>query len=408
MKIYKRTLANGLRVLLAPKLSLESTSIVIGVGFGSLDVGSNHRGLAHYLEHMLFKGTKKRSWSDINKITRKYSIYLNAETDYETTMFEVGAYKRYISNAMELVSDIIKMPKFDSEEFRHELGPIIHEIAIRKEDPDSIVYDNMPRALFRDSGNTMPENESSVEENISIKGIINAYDKYYNPRNCVAVIYGGTDLQSGMDLARRYFLDFKHRFSKPSRNPLVANTQTRNITIKRTGIGRGEIAMGFGCHGIDRSHIREFVAMNVVAGILNNRLYDQVREIHGLSYDPSVEYDAYGTFSCLFASAGGPPAKLGRIKTIIMGEFGRLKEGYISKEELKTVKRGLEIKYSMDSDDATGTAARIAGMELMYGDGKIYESIPKLVRKLDMTTARKFVDRYIDMKRYGLVTLSSA
>ena len=86
MKIYKRTLDNGLRVLITQKESLESASIVVGVNFGSVDVGRDHEGLAHYLEHMLFKGTRKRSWSQINEITRRYNIYYNAETDYETTM----------------------------------------------------------------------------------------------------------------------------------------------------------------------------------------------------------------------------------------------------------------------------------------------------------------------------------
>lgn len=408
MKIYKRTMNNGLRVLVAPKKSLESASIVVGVNFGSMDVGRDREGLAHYLEHMLFKGTRRRNWSQINEITRKYNIYYNAETGYESTLYEAEVQKRYVRNAMVLISDMVKEPRFDYDEFRHELGPIIHEIAIRKEDPDSIVYDNMPMALFKEKGSIMPESISSIENNISMKNIVDAYNAYYNPRNIVVVIYGGISVNSGIALARRYFNRFERRFRKPVRSSLTLNRHPERIVMKRKEIERGEIAVGFGCKSISKSRIQEYVAMNAIAGILNNRLWDQVREVHGLSYDPSVEYDAYNTFSYIFASAGGPPAKLGRIKSIMLSEFRKLKNGDIHKEELETVKRGLEIKYSMDSDDSLGTAIKITDMELMYGDGRMYESIPKLVRKLNVGTMKELIDSYIALDKYGEIILKRA
>ncbi len=406
MRIHKKTMNNGMRVLVAPKRSLESASIVVGIGFGSMDVGRNHEGLAHYLEHMLFKGTRRRNWSEINEITRKYNIYYNAETDYETTLYEAEVHRRYTRNAMELISDMVKGPSFDREEFRRELGPIIHEVAIRKEDPDSIVYDNMPRTLFKEKGRVMPESESSIESNISIKNVLNSYNRYYNPGNSAIVIYGGIDVNSGIALARRYFKDFERRFGRPKRRSLTPNGHSRSVIVRRRDIGRGEVAIGFGCRGIGKSNIGEYVAMNAVAGILNSRLYDQIREIYGLSYDPSVEYYAYGTFSYLFASAGGPPVKLNEIKSVMLDEFRKLRSDSIRTEELKTVKRGLEIKYSVDSDDSMGTAVKIAEMELMYGDGRLYEKIPALIRKLDVGIVERYIDMYISLGRYGVITLS--
>lgn len=408
MRIHKSTLENGLRVLVAPKRGLESASIVVGVNFGSMDVGKRHEGLAHYLEHMLFKGTKRRNWSQINEITRKYNIYYNAETGYETTLYEAEVYKRYIRNAMELISDMVKEPRFDKEEFRHELGPIIHEIAVRKEDPDSIVYDNMPRVLFREKGAVMPESISSVENNISMKNLLDAYNMYYNPANSVVIIYGGISVESGIALARKYFSDFRGLPKKPARKRLTPNSNPRSIIMRRRGIERGEVAVGFGCRCIDTSRIEEYVAMNAIAGILNSRLYDQIREVHGLSYDPSVEYDANGTFSCIFASAGGEPSKLRAIKSIMLEEFRKLRTEKIRGEELKTIKQGLTIKYSMDSDDSLSTAIKIAEMELMYGDGRIYKNIPRLIRKLNLGTLRRFVDNYISPERYGSIMFGRA
>ncbi len=406
MKIHKRTLDNGLRVLIAQKESLESVSIVIGVNFGSVDVGRNHEGLAHYLEHMLFKGTKKRSWSQINEITRKYNIFYNAETDYETTMYEAQVYRRYTENAMELISDMFRHPKFSRKEFKHELGPITHEIAMRKEDPNSIVYDNMPRALFKKSKGIMPESISSLEHNVSLQNIIDAYETYYNPGNSVMVISGGISAEYGVELAKKYMGDFERKFSSPKRDRLFPNNNTRRIKMKRKDTERGEVAIGFGCHGIDASKLQEYVSMRAIASILNNRLYDQVREIHGLSYDPSVEYNAYGTFGYISASAGGSPSKLNKIRQIMLQEFQKLKSGKIKSEELENVKRGLEIKYAMDTDDTMETATKITEMELMYGDGRMYAKIPQMIKELDAKRLSRLASSYIFMKRYGMITLS--
>ncbi len=393
-------------MLIAQKESLESVSIVIGVNFGSVDVGRNHEGLAHYLEHMLFKGTKKRSWSQINGITRKYNIFYNAETDYETTMYEAQVYKRYTENAMELISDMIKHPKFSRKEFKHELGPIVHEIAMRKEDPNSIVYDNMPRALFKESKEIIPESISSLEHNVSLQNIIDAYETYYNPGNSVLVISGGIDAESGIALAKKYMGEFERKFSIPKRDRLFLNKNIKRINMKRKDTERGEVAIGFGCNGINSSKLKEYVSMRAIASILNNRIYDQIREIHGLSYDPSVEYNAYSTFGYISASAGGSPSKLNRIRKLMLQEFQRLKSGKIEREELENVKRGLEIKYALDTDDTLETATKITEMELMYGDGRMYGKIPGMTKRLDAGSLERMASSYISMKRYGMITLS--
>ncbi len=405
MKIYKRTLSNGMRVLIAPKESLEAVSIVIGFNFGSMDAGRDHEGLAHYLEHMLFKGTERRNWSQINEITRKYNIYYNAETDFETTMYEAQVHRRYVKNAMDLISDMVKRPKFSRKEFKHELGTIVHEIAMRREDPNSLVYDNMPRALFEERPSIIPESISSLENNISLQNIRDAYETHYNPGNAVMVISGGITAETGTMLAKDYLGDFEREFRSPKRDSLVLNKRTKGIMMKRKDIERGEVAIGFGCHGINKSRLDEYVAMRAVANVLNNRLYDQIREIHGLSYDPSVEYNAYGTFSYLSASAGGPPAKLDRIKRIMIDEFRNLKESRISREELTTVKTGLAIKYYMDSDDSLDTATKITDMELMYGDGRQYSKIPAMIRGLNEGKLERFIGNYIHTERYGMITL---
>ncbi len=407
MKVYEKRMKNGLKVLVSPKRSLESVGIVTGIGFGSIDVGSRFIGLAHYLEHMMFKGTAKRNWDEINDITRRYNIYYNAETDYETTMYEASVHKRYADRVMELMSDMIKNPRFDRTEFRHELGPILHETAIRREDPDSMLADNMPRVLFRQSELLRPPTESMIENNISLRHIKAAYEKYYNPRNAVLVIYGGIDADAGFSLARKYFSDFSRQYARPEKKAITPSGHSSVLMMKKRDIGRGEVGIALGCGGISKSNFGEYVAMDALAGILNNRMYDQIREVHGLSYDPSVDYEAYGAFSYLLASAGAAPSKLPEIKKLMLEEFRKLRVGKIGKRELDIVKRGLEIKYSTNSDDALESAISIAEAELMYGSGRLMETKLKLIRKLNTDMLNRLVSKYFTMKSYGTIVLSS-
>ncbi|MEM3841104.1 MAG: pitrilysin family protein [Candidatus Micrarchaeaceae archaeon] len=405
MRIYKRVLENGLRVVIAPRKSLESVAIIIGVNFGSMDDGARMNGLTHFIEHMLFKGTIKRDWAKINEITRNYNIYYNAETDYETTLYEAVVYKRYLDRAMDLISDMVINPIFDKRELEKERGPILHEIAIRREDPDSILYDNMPRTLFVGDAALAPPNGTALSGRIKRRDLVNAYSKYYNPKNMVLVIYGGVSKDDALALAEKYMSKFKRKYYRPERHELKRRGRTGRNYIRKKDIERGEIGIGIACKGLASGSVDEYVSMEAVAELLNNRVYDNVREEHGLSYDPGVDYESYGTFSYIMASAGAAPAKLGKIRSIILSEMHKISKNGVSTAELEKVKKGLEIRYSMGLDRPLDSATDIAEMELMYGNCRIFERIPKAIKNLEVRSINKLIRSNIDVSKYGEVIL---
>jgi predicted Zn-dependent peptidase len=408
MKVYRRVLENGLRVLVAPRKSLESVAIVIGVNFGSIDESKRLNGLAHFIEHMLFKGTRKRSWTQINEITRSYGILYNAETDYEATMYEAVVYRRYLDKAMDLISDMVRNPVFDSKELKLERGPILHEIAMRREDPDSILYDNMPRTIFSEDGKLMPPDSGAIASRIRRQDLVKAYEKYYNPRNMSLTIYGGISADEAFELAKKYMSGFNRKHVAPERHAFQERKRTEKLYIRKKDIERGEIGIGFPCRGIAGdagTALAEYVAMDAIAELLSNRIYDKVREEHGLSYDPGVDYEPYGTFGYLMASAGAATAKLESIKSIMLSEFARLKRGGVRKTELDEVKKGLGIKYAMGLDHVLDSAIEISEMELMYGDGRMLEHIQGELEKLDMKTILRYIKEYITPSKYGEIIL---
>jgi predicted Zn-dependent peptidase len=121
-----------------------------------------------------------------------------------------------------------------------------------------------------------------------------------------------------------------------------------------------------------------------------------------------VDYEPYGTFGYLMASAGAATAKLESIKSIMLGEFARLKRGGVRKTELDEVKKGLGIKYAMGLDHVLDSAIEISEMELMYGDGRMLEHIQGELEKLDMKTILRYIKEYITPSKYGEIILRKA
>ena len=126
MKSEALTLGNGLRVIIYPRPQLESVGIAVGVNYGSIDDPGRIGGAAHYLEHMLFKGTKKRSVLEITNSGRSLG-YINATTTYETTVYLMQGYSGYFGRMMDLLSDMIKNSTLPERECRLEMGPVINE-----------------------------------------------------------------------------------------------------------------------------------------------------------------------------------------------------------------------------------------------------------------------------------------
>lgn len=402
-------LDNGLRLSAYSFPQLETVSICLGVRIGSIDDRPGINGAAHFLEHMLFKGTAKRTWKQLDDQIKELGIRYNAMTDHETTLYFMQVYKGYFDKTMEILSDMIRNSTLPEKEVKLERGPIINENLIHHDIPRYMISDYMPRALYRKHPARMSGSDSEKTINKTKReDILEIYEKYYTPRNSVLAIYGGVSEKTALSTAGKYFGASGGEYRKPKREVAREKEQKKIITIARKGIRQTRVGIGFMCGEFRSSDLDEFLALNVVERYLSDKLFEEIREKNGLSYDPMASYNPYSTFGFIAAAAGIEPKNLEKTKKIILGEFEKLQNGEIDKAEFDRTKKAISIESRTDREDTMTMAIQMANFDMMYGGTGILDSMPELISKVTMDDVRKYSARYINVDKYGMVLMKPA
>jgi predicted Zn-dependent peptidase len=235
--------------------------------------------------------------------------------------------------------------------------------------------------------------------------ILNIYQNYYNPGNMILSIYGGVETRKALSIIKEHFADFHKKSKTPSRTDATESQVRKEITINKKGIKQTRLGIGFKSMGFRSVGIKEYLSMEVISEILSKRMFDEVREKRGLSYDPGASYSIYNTFGFIAAAAGIEPAKQDETKEVMLKEFEKMQNGEVDKSELSKRKQGLSVRYAIDKEDTLGMALSISDAHLTYGDTSIPERIPGLIKTVSLDDVRKYSSEYINVDKYGLVVL---
>ena len=401
---------NGLRVVVGSFPELETIGIAFGANTGSIDEKARINGSSHFLEHMLFKGTKKRTWKEIDDQLKELGVRYNAFTDHETTVYYMQVYKEYVDKTMEILSDMVKNSTLPEKEFELERGPIINENLIRHDNPRYMLSDYMPKALYKrhPAKNTGGGDNDSTIKNITRDDLLKIYENYYTPGNSILTIYGGIGDTKAFEFARKHFADFDGAYKKPGRKMARERQEKRSITITREGIKQTRIGIGFKCREFDRNNLNEMLSLMAVERYLDDKLFEEIRERRGLSYDPMATYELYSTFGFLAAAAGVEPKNLGETKSVILGEFKKLQEGEIDTQDFERTRKALSVEYRIKRESSDEMCISMAAFELMYSGSKLLDSLPDMLKKVSMENVKESCAKYIDVEKYGMVLMKPA
>jgi len=410
MRISVNEMGNGLKVSSCSFAQLQTVSIALGVNYGSIDENPRINGSAHFLEHMLFKGTRKRTWKQISDQLKDMGVYHNAYTDHETTIYFMQVYKGHVEKTMEIMSDMVRNSTIPEKEFELERGPIINENLIRHDNPRFMISDYMPRALYAKHPAKMSvggDNETTIK-NVTRDDLLGIYHKYYNPKNSVLEIYGGISNEKALGLAMRYFAGYKAKYNRPRRSPAREKQERKSLTIARKGIKQTRIGIGFKCSEFSSDNVDEFLSLLAVETYLDDKLFDEIRQKRGLSYDPMALYDPYSTFGFIAAAAGVEPKNLDQAQKVILKEFKKLQDGEISNEELERTKKALSVQELVKREDTMQMVISMANFDLMYNGSRALESLPEKIKAVSLDDVRKYCAKYIDVDKCGTVLLKPA
>ena len=319
--------------------SFESATVLIMVGAGSRYETKLNNGISHFLEHMAFKGTKKRpSAIQMSGLIDSIGGEFNAFTTKEYTGYYIKSSKNNIELSFDLLSDMVQNSLLDEKEIEKEKGVILEEINLYEDTPMRNIGDIYERLLYGDTPMGWDTaGEKDIIKKISRKDFLDYLKALYSPSNMVLAVAGGIEEKGVLPLAEKYFSDM-NSFQALKAAPIGEKQEKAKVSIKPKKTEQAHLAIGF--RTVPLASPEKYplsVLSSILGGGMSSRLFHEVREKRGLAYYVRSNSDQYTDAGSLVATAGVDPKRINEAIEVILSEFQALKSGKkeISKEEHK-------------------------------------------------------------------------
>ncbi|KEI10145.1 M16 family metallopeptidase [Clostridium botulinum] len=290
--LKKYTLNNGINLITIRK-DTQLAAINLGVKIGSIYEGKDQKGIAHFVEHMLFKGTKNRDNKTLNEELEQRAGEYNAYTDYTSTVYSITALKEEFEKSLELFSDMAQNSIFPKEEMEKERGVILAEIRTSKDDIEYYSYKKTVEYAFKKSPlriNTIGTDKSVKA--FTRKDLVDFYNKYYVPNNTYITVVSSKNHEEVLKLVEKYFSNWMSKEVKRSEVISEENISCKKVSYKKD-IEQSTIIYLYTFHDLNKKEELALRILNYKLGeSANSLLFRKLREEKGLAYDIYSELDA--------------------------------------------------------------------------------------------------------------------
>ena len=393
-----RTLDNGLQLITAPLHDTKAVTVLILVGTGSRYEDQRTNGVAHFLEHMFFKGTTKRpSTLEISKELDALGADYNAFTGEEYTGFYVRVAGEDFNQAFDIITDMLLNPLFQVEEIEREKGVILEELNMYEDTPMRIIHDHAKQLIYGDT--PLGRNIGGTKETVmkfDRQDFLDFRAKFYQPDNLVVAIAGmgeATDWKNQVETklghlkgdADKTFVEAKDQGKGPHFRLVTKKTDQAHVALAFRGFPRG-----------DKRRPILSLLVNILGGTMSSRLFIEVRERRGLAY-----YVRSGTWyfrdaGVLTASAGVQVAKIDEAIQVILNEFRRLTTTPVSAEELDRAKKNLRGSLYLGLEDSMSVADYLAEQALLEDSIEQPEEVVKEREQVTISQIQNLAKELID------------
>ncbi|MEX0617044.1 MAG: pitrilysin family protein [Candidatus Woykebacteria bacterium] len=384
MKPEKVTLNNKLRVVNNQMPSVQSATSMILVRSGSRYEEKKTNGIAHFAEHMFFKGTKKRpSTLDISSLIDGVGGEFNAFTSKEFTGYYIKAAKEHLQLCLDVVSDMLLNSIFAQEEINRERNVIAEEIRMYLDTPMRYIGDIYEMLLFGDQPlgwDTAGTLESL--KNIERRDFFKYIEDFYTPSNMVVVISGGVDPERANLFVDEYMGAIK---DKKAKGFLPVTLSQSKPMVKTFFKGSEQAHLCLGVRSYERGHKDRYkiaLLSTILGGSMSSRLFIQLRERRGLAYYVRAGVEEYHDAGSLAAQAGVEPKNIEEAAKVILQEYSDIAQNPPSEVELRRAKEYIKGKMILDLEDSREVGNIFGLQEILEGKIRSTEEIFKEVEKV--------------------------
>src|SRR5580658_2731594 len=371
--VRRTVLPGGLRVVTEFLPAVRSVALGIWVGVGSRDEDETHAGATHYLEHLLFKGTRKRTALDISATMDAVGGELNAFTAKEYTCYYARVLDADLPLAIDILSDMVTSSLIEPKEVDAERGVILEEIAMNEDDPADLVHEAFAAQLFGDTplGRPILGSVDSINA-ISRDRIAEHYHARYTPDSLVVAAAGNLSHEGVVDLVRAAVgatLDRSAAEPAPPRLGGDAADSARGTGVRLLSRPVEQANLVLGCAGLARTDPRRFalgVLNAALGGGMSSRLFQEVREKRGLAYSVYSFSSQHADCGQWGVYAGCLPAKADEVLAICQDEIAKVIDSGLTDEELARGKGQLRGSIVLGLEDPSSRMSRLGKSELVY------------------------------------------
>jgi len=384
--LYAKTiLDNGIRVVTETIPYVRSVSLGVWANVGSRDENQDMNGISHFLEHMVFKGTKSRSVRDIAQSLESVGGYLNAFTTKEQTCFYARILDSRVGMAMDVLADLMQNATFNVKELEKERLVVIEELKNAEDDPEDIIHDYFEKALFPTHSLGFPI--IGTEKNLrrfQSSDLRMHVARHFLPSRIVVAAAGNLAHQDLVELARKHFKGFRpsgmthkrtlapNRVVKPSR-----------IEVPRP-INQAHVCLGTVGYGIKHKDRYPLLVLNALLGEgMSSRLYQNIREKYGFAYSVYSYVNMLSDSGIFGAYIGTDRKNITNAIELINKELDKLKSKSVSRAELGRTKSQIKGMLMLGLENMSGRMMRLGSGELYF---ESYTSLDTMIRRVDAVT----------------------
>lgn len=380
----KQTFKNGLRVITVPLRDATSVTVLALFATGSKYETKDINGLSHFLEHMMFKGTKKRPTAlavseELDRVGGSY----NAFTSHEETGYWVKVDYTHLDLALDVVSDMLLNSKFEKKEIEKEKGVIIEEMNMIKDNPRRHVADLLYRLMYGDqpAGWDIVGTKEIISK-VSREEIVKYYKSQYGAENMILIVAGKFEQKTILSKIEKYFKNLN--LQKPQEKPKVVENQNHpEVLINFKETDQTHLYLSFRAFDVfdERKYALSVLSLILGEGI-SSRLFTRIREKHSLVYSIYSGVDTATDTGSLAIYAGVNNEKVQKALTETLDEIKKIKSKGITPAELKKAKDNFKGKTLIGLETSDEWASFVGGQEIITKKILMPEEILKKINKV--------------------------
>lgn len=366
--VQSSRLPNGIRVATARLPHVQSVAMGVWIGVGGRYETRNLGGVSHFIEHLLFKGTEKLSARDISQSIEGHGGYCNAFTQEEMTCYYARVAFNHMPRVLSILGDMYLHPRFDPSDIAKERDVIIEEIRMYQDRPEHVVQEMLSDILWKDHelGRPLVGTPESLQ-GLSRERLVAFKRKKYVPDNTLWTFAGPVDHQACVDRVARLMKGLKNA-PEPTYTLVTPSVAQDRTALKGKNIEQSHLAMGFRLFGrFDKRRYTLKVLSVILGENMSSRLFQIVREKHGLAYSVHSSFQLFAETGVLVVSAGLDKTKNEKALALIVRELNRLKEEPVGARELKRAQEYIIGQLRLGLESTSGQMMWMGESILTYG-----------------------------------------